>query len=118
MMKELHKYSALELGDLVNRKQISTKEVLDYFKERIESATETAVATAFDLLDHFDIDHTFDSIFSCVGQIGIFVCLIGGKVVSGLFTECCGTILGVIFFGHGTDRIGGHASGDHSRCHY
>ena len=36
-MTELHKYSALELGNLVNRKQISTREVLDYFRERIEA---------------------------------------------------------------------------------
>lgn len=47
MMKELHKYSALELGDLVNRKQISTKEVLDYFRERIESRNSSLNAIVY-----------------------------------------------------------------------
>ena len=47
MMKELHKYSARELGDLVNRKQISTKEVLDYFKERIESRNSSLNAIVY-----------------------------------------------------------------------
>ena len=47
MMKELYKYSALELGDLVNRKQVSTKEVLDYFRERIESRNSSLNAIVY-----------------------------------------------------------------------
>ena len=35
-MMELHRLSALELGKLVKNKKITTKEVLDYFKDRIE----------------------------------------------------------------------------------
>ena len=35
------------------------------FKEGIKSTTETAVTTALDLLDHFDIDHTFDIVERC-----------------------------------------------------
>lgn len=44
---ELHTFSASQLGNLVNSKQISVKEVLDYFKDRIEARNKSVNAIVY-----------------------------------------------------------------------
>lgn len=44
---EFHKYSAAELGKLVNSKQISIKEVLNYFRDRIECRNKSINAIVY-----------------------------------------------------------------------
>lgn len=44
---ELHRYSAKQLGDLVNSKELSVKDVLHYFENRIEERNHTTNAIVY-----------------------------------------------------------------------